>query len=553
MIDNTEIGYKLSLYSKLLELHNGNPFKVKAYANAAFQLKKLPEGLASLSEEKLREFPSLGKGLAEKIHEIGKTGSFEELNDLLTITPKGVLDLLSIKGLGAKKVEIIWREMGIETVGELLYACKENRLVEAKGFGIKTQESIIKEIEFKLSNQGSYHYYRMEPVVASILQTVRSFSGVNRIEVSGQFRMLDEIITHLEFVVNVSTNNLETNLINTGFHIINTHTTEIETIINDNLPVIFHLSNDENFATKWFETSSSNNFKKAINYQTDNYKDEDYLFSAHKLPFIVAELRHGNEKEVSFAKQGKQEQLIHWDFLKGILHNHTTWSDGLNTLEEMAIHCKSLGFEYLGICDHSQTAVYAKGLEPDRLLKQMDEIDSLNTKLAPFVIFKGIESDILGDGSLDYDTSILRKLDFVVASVHSNLKMDMEKAHSRLVPAIENQYTTILGHPTGRLVLMRQGYPINHQYIIDCCAANGVAIELNANPYRLDIDWRWIDYATNKGVKISINPDAHEKDGFLDMQYGVNVARKGMLTIENCLNALNKQEIDSYFKRKRGS
>jgi DNA polymerase (family 10) len=252
--------------------------------------------------------------------------------------------------------------------------------------------------------------------------------------------------------------------------------------------------------------------------------------------------------EISLAKENKIPKLVELSDLKGILHNHSTYSDGLNTLKDMALHCKELGYEYLGMCDHSQSAFYANGLKADRVLEQQKEIDELNVKLAPFKIFKGIESDILNDGSLDYPVEVLKTFDFIVASVHSNLKMNEEKATARLLKAIENPFTTILGHPTGRLLLSRPGYPIDHKRIIDACAANKVIIELNAHPYRLDIDWRWIQYCLEKGVKISINPDAHEKSGYQDMYYGVCAARKGMLTKEMCFNAMGRVEMEQYFK-----
>ncbi|RZL44375.1 MAG: PHP domain-containing protein, partial [Pedobacter sp.] len=222
---------------------------------------------------------------------------------------------------------------------------------------------------------------------------------------------------------------------------------------------------------------------------------------------------------------------------------------GVHTIEEMAVYCRDkLNLEYLGLCDHSKTAVYANGLSIDRILKQHEEIDKLNQKLAPFKIFKGIESDILGDGSLDYPEEILQKFDFVVASVHSNIKMDEERATNRLLKAIENPYTTILGHPTGRLLLSRSGYPIDFKKIIDACAVNNVVIEINANPLRLDLDWRWQQYALEKGVRLSINPDAHRNEGFHDMQYGINVARKGGLFKEMCLNSFNLADINNYFE-----
>jgi DNA polymerase (family 10) len=254
--------------------------------------------------------------------------------------------------------------------------------------------------------------------------------------------------------------------------------------------------------------------------------------------------------ELEKAKAHTLPKLIESADLKGILHNHSTYSDGMNSLEEMAVYCKQLGYEYLGICDHSQTASYAGGLKVEQVLLQQDEIKKLNQQLAPFKIFKGIESDILGNGNLDYEEDILKTFDFIVASVHANLKMDEEKATNRLLKAIENSYTTILGHPTGRLLLGRPGYPIDHKKIIDACAANNVVIELNAHPYRLDIDWRWIPYCLEKGVMISINPDAHQLKGYHDMNYGINVARKGLLTKEQCFNSKSLAEIEVYFNNR---
>ncbi|NNM15678.1 MAG: PHP domain-containing protein, partial [Bacteroidia bacterium] len=235
----------------------------------------------------------------------------------------------------------------------------------------------------------------------------------------------------------------------------------------------------------------------------------------------------------------------------GILHNHSTYSDGQNSLQEMAEHCKELGFEYLGICDHSKSAFYANGMSADTIKKQHKEIDELNKKLAPFKILKGIESDILHSGSLDYEDDVLASFDFIVASVHSGLKMDKEKATKRLITAIENPLTTILGHPTGRLLLAREGYPIDHKKVIDACAKNDVVIELNAHPYRLDLDWRWIQYALSKRVMISINPDAHHVDGYGDMYYGVCVARKGALGKAMTFNTKSLKEIEDYFQKRK--
>jgi DNA polymerase (family 10) len=286
-----------------------------------------------------------------------------------------------------------------------------------------------------------------------------------------------------------------------------------------------------------------------IKYQVSGSSEEE-IYRSGGLQFIEPELREGLN-EIDFARENKIPKLIELTDLKGILHNHSTYSDGMNSLKDMAEYCNELGYEYLGICDHSQSAFYAEGLKPERVFEQHLEIDELNKKLFPFKIFKGIESDILNDGSLDYTEDVLKTFDFIVASVHSNLKMNEEKATARLITAIENPYTTILGHPTGRLLLSRPGYPIDHKKVIDACAANGVVIELNAHPYRLDIDWRWIPYCLEKGVVISINPDAHEKHGYHDMYFGTCAARKGMLTKEMCFNALSLNEMEAHFSKRK--
>jgi DNA polymerase (family 10) len=280
--------------------------------------------------------------------------------------------------------------------------------------------------------------------------------------------------------------------------------------------------------------------------------DEETIYKKAGMTFMPPELREGTTF-IAKAETNALPELIVYDDLKGSLHNHSTWSDGINTVEEMALYCRDeLKLQYLGMCDHSKSAFYAKGLSIEQVINQQEEIDHLNKKLGGFRIFKGIESDILYDGSLDYPDEILKRFDFIVASVHSILKMDEEKATSRLIKAIENPYTTILGHPTGRLLLSRGGYPINYKKVIDACADNGVVIEINANPLRLDLDWRWHQYALSKGVWLSINPDAHRKEGFLDMHYGILAARKGGLYKEKCLNTLSVNEIDDFFKQKKG-
>jgi DNA polymerase (family 10) len=300
-----------------------------------------------------------------------------------------------------------------------------------------------------------------------------------------------------------------------------------------------------------FEGGAAARHLELLGYSSTDWKGNDRDTYADKgVNFVVPSRREGHRE---LERPVEEASLLQYSDIKGVLHNHTTYSDGLNSVEEMARYAMEIGMEYLGICDHSKTAGYARGLQVERVLQQFEEIDTLNQQLWPFKIFKGIESDILGNGDLDYEPEILGRFDMVVASVHSNLNMTQDKAMERLIKAVENPFTTILGHPTGRLLLMREGYPIDHHKVIDACAANGVALELNAHPYRLDIDWRYIDYAMEKGVMVSVNPDAHEKMGYLDMHFGVLSGQKGGLQTLQTLNALNLVEFEAYLaNRKKG-
>ncbi len=555
MLDNRDISDILTQYARLYELHDGNPFKVKSLAGAAYNIKKIGEPLSELSEEELFKVPQIGKSLAPKIYEIIQTGSFKELDELIEKTPAGVIDILKVKGLGPKKVEVLWKQVGITSIPELLDACRENRLVEIKGFGFKTQAQILSDIEFKFSNEGKFHWAKMEPVVAFLNDFFNDTEEVLQYEVCGEFRMLSDFVNSIDYLL--VTDQMEhvcEQLCNGNFELVDCVDNHYTLMYLEAVTINLYRCTYDDWGTQLLKHSAADTHLDNIGFNSldNNFDTEEAVYSALKLPYILPELREGlRELEIL----PLQDKLITYKDLKGVLHNHTTYSDGLNTLEEMAMHAKSMGLAYIGICDHSQTAAYAGGLKPERVLDQLQAIDKLNEKLLPqgFRIFKGIESDILGDGSLDYTDDILQLFDLVVASVHSNLKMDQDKAHQRLIKAIENPYTTILGHPTGRLLLMRPGYPIDHQYIIDACIANQVVIELNAHPYRLDLDWRWIDYTITKGGMISINPDAHQKEGLADMRYGVNVARKGYLTPEHCLNAKDLNSFSEWLEQQAQS
>jgi DNA polymerase (family 10) len=531
MITTEEIADGLEITAKLMELHDENPFKVKAIQSAAYKLGKTRIDLEQKTVEEIMSLEGFSKGMADKIYEFTTKGTTKELEDLISKTPNGVIEMLGIKGLGPKKVRQLWHELELESVTELLYACHENRLIELKGFGAKTQKSIIENIEFKKQNANKFHYAYAEKIGNEIIKHIQKHTDL--VCYTGSMYRKCEIIDEIEILIG------DENLDLDEFH-------------SSTIPINFIQVNENIFYRKLVETSSTKEHLEAINYknlETKKYNNEVEVYNNLNIQYCEPELREGLF-EIEKATKHELPKLIEYKDLKGILHNHSTYSDGMNTLEEMALYCKELGYEYLGICDHSQTASYAGGLKPETVSLQQEEINKLNEKLFPFKIFKGIESDILGNGNLDYDEEILKTFDFIVASVHSNLKMNEEKATERLIKAIENPYTTILGHPTGRLLLGRPGYPIDHKKIIDACAANNVCIELNAHPYRLDIDWRWIPYCMEKNVMISINPDAHQLMGYHDMRYGTYSARKGMLTKENCLNTFNRLEFENYLKTK---
>ncbi|MES2133972.1 MAG: helix-hairpin-helix domain-containing protein, partial [Bacteroidota bacterium] len=511
MMTTEDIADSLEITAKLMELHNENPFKVKAIAAAAYKLGKTRIDLNNQTVEELTKIEGISKSLAEKIYEFTTLGISHELKELQAKTPVGVIDMLGIKGLGPKKVRQLWLELEIESVTDLLYACHENRLVELKGFGEKTQNTIIQNIEFKLSNTGKFHFAYAEKIGQPIIDAIKKQTDF--VSFTGAIYRKCEVIEEIDILVG-------------------DESIDLDEYGSENIPINFIQVNEAVYYRTLVESSSTPEHLAGIDFPKlgiKKYNSEEDVYANLHVQFCEPEIREGLF-ELEKAKNNQLPKLIEYSDLKGILHNHSTYSDGMNTLEEMAVYCKQLGYQYLGICDHSQTAVYADGLKTETVLLQQKEIEKLNQQLFPFKIFKGIESDILSNGNLDYEEDILKTFDFIVASVHANLKMDEEKANARLIKAIENPYTTILGHPTGRLLLGRPGYPIDHKKIIDACAANKVVIELNAHPYRLDIDWRWIPYCLEKGVMISINPDAHQLKGYHDMRYGTYAARKGMLT-----------------------
>lgn len=472
------------------------------------------------------------------------------MQEYIANTPAGVLEMMNIKGLGPKKINVLWKDMNMDTIEELQKACKENRLADKKGFGEKTQQNILSSIQFQQQNAGKYLYKKVEAFAEAFTMKLKEKFPTNKIEITGAFKRQLEIIESLEWVTTVSGYELKKYLLNDQVQLVADRDGMLVVSAEETLLLQFYIVSEKDFYQKFFETSASEEFLNewnAIAKPTDS-SSEEKIFESAKIHYIPPYLRE-SKKIISKATKEDFKNIIETSHIKGLIHSHSNWSDGAQTIEEMANELIHLGFEYLVISDHSKAAYYANGLTEKRIREQHHYIDALNKKLAPFKIFKSIECDILNDGSLDYENKILSTFDLVITSVHSNLDMDEEKAMKRLLGAITNPYTTILGHMTGRLLLRRKGYPVDHKTIIDACADNHVVIEINASPSRLDMDWRWIDYAMEKGLTLSINPDAHTTDEFHNIKYGVLVAQKGALPKNRNLSSYSLKEFEDFLQR----
>jgi len=542
-MSNKEISSALKRLAALMELHEENAFKIKSLQNGAFQIDRFGSPIEGLSEAQILEIPGIGKGIAQKIHRIIHGEHDEEIDALLARTPVGLMELLNVKGLGPKKVRVLWKELEIESVGELLYACNENRLIELSGFGAKTQENIRQALEYVLQNEGKLHFDEAEILAnEAILQLKNTgFSGV--LEFTGELRRQNEVVTHIELLYSGDTSDIHAS--ETLKKIDNVHFEF--TLAEARKPLLIHVCASNELGSAQHRLTGPAEHCTEI-AATGTFASEEDLYTAVGKSYTHPALRDWSYAEASKLSSNKLLELS--DF-RGMLHCHSTYSDGVDSLEAMAKAVEGMGMQYFGICDHSRSAGYAGGLSEQKVLEQHAEIDRLNAANPKFKIFKGIESDILVDGSLDYPEEILKQFDLIVASVHSVLRMDEAKATARLIRAVENPYTCILGHPSGRLLLSRRPYPIDYPKLIDACAANGVSIELNAHPYRLDLDWRWIPRCMEKGVKISINPDAHRIDGLRDIRYGMLVSQKAGLNAENVLNCLDAASFESWLKTRK--
>ena len=526
---NKEIAASFQLLAKLMELHGENPFKIRSYQKAYAHLGKMGTPLGSMTEKEISALPGVGKAITGKIGELLDVGKMNTLERFKEKTPEGIQELVMIKGLGPKKIMTAWKSLGVESATELLYACTENRLVELKGFGAKTQKEVQRQLEFFLQNRSKFIHLKVRDQAQGLLIKLREAYPKRRFELTGAFRRCQPVVCKVEYLCEGDAS-VDLSKVTPDIEINSTEIDKVEATFEGHLPVTFYFAGDHSFEKEWLRTTGPKSLYERIINQPVHIEQD--AFDAISVPFITPEAR-------DLLKEGHlppQDLIMHSD-LKGVIHAHSTYSDGVDSIEDLASYCKSKGYEYLGLTDHSQIAVYANGLNEERLMEQWTEIERLNATETGFLILKGIECDILSNGDLDYNDQILSQFDFVIASIHTNIKMDEAKATQRLLKAIENPFTNILGHPTGRLLLGREGYPLDMQRVIDACAANQVAIELNVSPYRLDLDWRWIAYAMDRGVLVSVNPDAHAKEAIDYLDFGVKIARKGWLPKSMCLNA----------------
>jgi DNA polymerase (family 10) len=552
-MDNYQIADALSLLAKLMDIHGENEFKSKSYAAAAFALEKFPQPVAHLPVSEIAAIKGIGQSSAQKIDEYIRLGKIQALEEWIAQTPPGVIEMLQIKGIGPKKIHTIWKEMQIESIGELWHACKENRLKRFKGFGEKTQQNVMESIQFFQQHKDHHLYAAVYPLVEHLQSFFQKLFPQQRLSVTGDFRRQLDVIESLDFLIEGNASDVQATLnMVPEFTLVNAADSGLQYQTGMGLTIRILTVDAAAFAETLLRTSSSESFYlawKAKAGTKTGFASEEACFTDLGLPVYPCFYREDAATLNHPAILSKP--CIQQADIRGIIHSHSQWSDGSNTLEEMAVAAQAAGLEYLVISDHSQSAFYANGLSVERIKAQHAEIDRLNAKLQPFKIFKSIEADILNDGSLDYSDQILSTFDLVIASVHSNLKMSEEKAMLRLMKAIENPYTTILGHLTGRLLLSRPGYPVDHDAIIDACARHQVVIELNANPNRLDMDWRFIGKALEKNVLISIDPDAHEVAGYQDNFFGVQVAQKAWLQPHQNLSSFSLDAFEQFLEQQR--
>jgi DNA polymerase (family 10) len=569
-MDKHRVAQVLDECGTLLELLGENPFRCNAYHNAARALEQLEGDLAALvASGELAEVRGIGETMVQKITALVTTERLEFHDELRAKVPAGVVEMLRIPGLGPKKIKAIHEQLKIETLAALKQACGDGRVASLKGFGEKTAQKILAGIDF-VAQLG--HRFRLDEALAiatGLVGWVRGHPQAVRAELCGSLRRRRETIQDIDLLVAAK----QSKDIMDGFvslpgvmQIVGRGETKSSIVIEPGIQADLRVVSDDQFpfALHYFTGSKEHNIRmraRAQDYglKLNEYelagpqknvacKDEADIFAALDLDYIAPELRE-DTGEIEAAAEHRLPRLIELADLRGTFHCHTTWSDGAATLEEMAEAAKKRGLEYLGIADHSQSAGYAGGLSVERVRKQHAEIDSLNRRLKDLHIFKGIESDILADGRLDYPDDVLASFDYVVASIHSSFTMPREEMTQRIIRAVSHPCCTMLGHATGRLLLKRGGVPVDLDAVIDACARHGTMIEINAHPSRLELDWPHCKRAKAKGVRLVINPDAHSTTGLDDLRYGIDVARRGWLEAADVLNTRRLDEVRSLLAR----
>ncbi|MEY9463908.1 DNA polymerase (family 10) [Bradyrhizobium ottawaense] len=551
-LDARGVASLLREYAQRTALRGGNPYRAKAYSRAADSLGALAVPLHVLiAEDRLTEIPGVGEAIADIITKLHKTGSHPSLEKLRKEIPEGVLEMLAVPGLRPEKVLRLYKDLGVASLAELETAAKDDRIKKAKGLGAALQAKILQNLAIARSGEGRLHLHRAAALLAHAKDSMRKGRPeLKRVTIAGDFRRGCELVGDLAIVAEAAKPD------------------KTSTPSADGLQI--RISDRKHFgAALLFATGSTGHIEqlqtlaaeKGMRLGADGLHkgrtliagEEADIYQALGLPFIDPELREGRG-EVELALKGKLPKLVTDDDLRGILHCHTYASDGTETLETMAKATRQRGFEYFGVADHSKSAHYAGGLSHEQIAQQHREADRLNKRFGKdFRILKGIESDILAGGSLDYDDDVLERFDFVVASIHGRFKLDRKAQTQRLLRAISDPHTTIIGHVTGRQLQRRPGYEIDVERVLRACAKHDVVVEINAHPWRLDLDWRWHRAALEFGCMLSINPDAHSIPELDHMHWGVLMARKGGVPAERVLNAMSLPEITRYFRQKRRS
>lgn len=570
-MDSETISDTLSEIAVLLELKGENPFKVRAFENGARIVSEWKEDpQTELTKAKSGSTKGLGKGLIESIEVLLSTGTLPTLAELRAEFPQAVLDMLRIPGLGAKKIKVLQSQLGVASLDDLERACLEGRVAKTKGFGEKTQEKILLGLRFVKGVLGKLLIHEGLREAGILISWLERSADCKLAVPAGEVRRYCEIISVVELlVITAKPDTIAEHL--RAYERVSTAEFSsdgaLEVVLANNLRARIHFADEGTFAERLFSSTGGEGFlealskekltfpKLAVSKTLDLSEIEKPIFEAAQCAYIVPERRESagvvDEGRKLFAAGQTFPAPIALADLRGVLHAHTTYSDGRNTLRELATYVRDQGYQYLGVTDHSQSAVYARGLFESTVRKQQKEIDELNAELAPFRIFKGIESDILEDGSLDYHDALLETFDFVIASIHSRFQMSRDEMTKRVLAAVKNPYTTILGHSTGRLLLRREPFALDSKAVLRAAADHGVCVELNCDPLRCDLDWRYHALAKELGIKVPLCPDAHALEGVSNLQYGIAIARKGGLTSSDVLNCLDVEALDKFFQARK--